>query len=80
MDIWARRLLATNEAYPGDAANRSRSHDSVIGVYDDAGNVSETHDHGTSSESGKLIIQTVPTKWYERSQWLQLQVVEHKWR
>jgi hypothetical protein len=45
MDIWARRLLATNEAYPGDAANRSRSHGAVIGVYDTAGNVTEIHEH-----------------------------------
>ena len=26
-------------------ANRSRSHDAVIRVYDDAGNVIETHEH-----------------------------------
>jgi hypothetical protein len=29
----------------GFAKNRSRSHDAVIRVYDDAGNVIETHEH-----------------------------------
>jgi hypothetical protein len=29
----------------GYAKHRSRSHDAVIRVYDDAGNVIETHDH-----------------------------------
>jgi hypothetical protein len=30
----------------GYAMHRSRSHDAVIRVYDDAGNVIETHEHG----------------------------------
>ena len=29
----------------GYAEHRSRSHDAVIRVYDDAGNVTETHEH-----------------------------------
>jgi hypothetical protein len=29
----------------GNAMHRSRSHDAVIPVYDDAGNVIETHEH-----------------------------------
>jgi hypothetical protein len=29
----------------GYAKFRSRSHDALIGVYDDAGNVIETHEH-----------------------------------
>ena len=29
----------------GDAEHRSRSHDAAIRVYDDAGNVLETHQH-----------------------------------
>jgi hypothetical protein len=35
----------------GYAKHRSRAHDSVIRVYDDAGNVIETHEHiGDSKE------------------------------
>ena len=30
----------------GYAMHRSRSHDAVIWVYDEAGNVIETHEHG----------------------------------
>jgi len=30
----------------GYAMHRSRSHDAVIRVYDEAGNVIETHEHG----------------------------------
>jgi hypothetical protein len=35
---------------------RSRSHDAVIRVYDEAGNVIETHEHAASSESGEPIV------------------------
>jgi hypothetical protein len=35
---------AVNNAI-GYAQHRSRSHDAVIRVYDDAGNVIETHEH-----------------------------------
>ena len=38
-------LNAINNAI-GYAKFRSRSHDAVIRVYDEAGNVIETHDHG----------------------------------
>ena len=36
----------------GYAKHRSRSHDAVIRVYDEAGNVIETHDHAAISRSG----------------------------
>jgi hypothetical protein len=35
----------------GYAKFRSRSHDAVIRVYDEAGNVIDTHEHGASSRS-----------------------------
>jgi len=35
----------TRLAMQSDAQHRSRSHDAVIRVYDDAGNVIETHEH-----------------------------------
>ena len=38
----------------GYAEHRSRSHDAVIHVYDDAGNVIEPHEHGR--------VQRVPTR------------------
>ena len=34
----------------GYAMHSSRSHDAVIHVYDDAGNVIETHQHGCQSQ------------------------------
>ena len=38
----------------GYAKNYSRSHDAVIRVYDDAGNVIETHEHAGNSEDVRL--------------------------
>src|SRR5204863_3746212 len=37
----------------------SRSHDAVIRVYDDAGNVIETHEHAASSGSGELAVTSI---------------------
>jgi hypothetical protein len=39
----------------GYAEHCSRSHHAVIRVYDDAGNVIETHEHKASSKSGSAI-------------------------
>jgi hypothetical protein len=38
----------------GYLMHRSRSHDAVIRVYDDAGNVIETHEHKAISASSKV--------------------------
>jgi hypothetical protein len=35
----------------------SRSHDAVFRVYDDAGNVIETHEQRAISERGNLVVQ-----------------------
>ena len=40
-DLWYGELNAI-----ADAKHYSRSHDAVIRVYDEAGNVIETHEHG----------------------------------
>ena len=41
----------------GYAQHRSRSHDAVIRVYDDAGNVIETHEHTLAiSKSGSVLL------------------------
>jgi hypothetical protein len=42
--LWYGKLNAINNAI-GYAKHRSRSHDAVISVYDDAGDVIETHEH-----------------------------------
>jgi hypothetical protein len=42
--LWYRGPNAIRDAI-GCAKHRSRSHDAVIHVYDDAGNVIETHEH-----------------------------------
>ena len=42
----------------GYAEHRSRSHDAVIRVYDDAGNVIETHEHAGEFKSGSVILFT----------------------
>ena len=44
----------------GYAQHRSRSHDAVIGVYDDAGNVIETAEH-----KGEFKARYEPTYHYE---------------
>jgi hypothetical protein len=38
----------------GYAQHRSRSHDAVIRVYDDAGNVIETHEHKAISKDDEV--------------------------
>jgi hypothetical protein len=40
----------------GYAKHRSRSHHAVIRVYDDAGNVIQTHEIKASSKSGKAFL------------------------
>ena len=40
----------------GYAQHRSRSHDAVIRVYDDAGNVIERHEHTGDFNSGGLLL------------------------
>ena len=42
--LWYDGMEAASNAI-GSAKHRSRLHDTVIRVYDDAGNVIETHDH-----------------------------------
>jgi hypothetical protein len=42
--LWYRGLNAIRDAI-SNAKHRSRSHQAVIRVYDDAGNVIETHEH-----------------------------------
>jgi hypothetical protein len=42
----------------GYAEHRSRSHDAVIRVYDDAGNVIETHEHKGDFKSRRILGQT----------------------
>ena len=42
--LWYDRLSAVSNAI-GYAMHRSRSHDAVIRVYDDAGNLIELHEH-----------------------------------
>jgi hypothetical protein len=39
---------------------RSRSHDAVIRVYDDAGNVIETHEHAGGSKDGDFALEIPP--------------------
>jgi hypothetical protein len=46
----------TSDNAIGYAMHSSRSHDAVIRVYDDAGNVIETHEHGTSQEAVKGLL------------------------
>jgi hypothetical protein len=41
---WCTKINAVSNAI-GYAKFYSRSHDAVIGVYDDAGNMIETHEH-----------------------------------
>ena len=41
----------------GYAKHRSRSHDGVIRVYDEAGNVIKTHEHAVISQSRKELSQ-----------------------
>jgi hypothetical protein len=43
------------ESAIGYAKHRSRSHKAVIRVYDDAGNVSETHEHAGEFKKGKVL-------------------------
>ena len=50
----------------GYAMHRSRSHDAVIRVYDDAGNVIETHEHKADSESGERISLRISSKTKSR--------------
>src|SRR5207249_10625434 len=49
--LWYGEPNAVSNAI-GYAKHRSRSHDAVIRVYDGAGNVIETHEHGAISKSG----------------------------
>ncbi len=45
----------------GYAEHRSRSHDAVLRVYDDAGNVIATHEHKAISKSRNGDLATIPT-------------------
>jgi hypothetical protein len=46
----------------GYATHRSRSHDAVIGVYDEAGNLIETHEHaGDFKESSDSFFSSQAT-------------------
>ncbi len=38
-------LTRRDDLHPSNAKFRSRSHDAVIRVYDESGNVIETHEH-----------------------------------
>jgi hypothetical protein len=49
--LWYAGLNATENAI-GYAKHRSRSHDAVIRVYDEAGNVIATHVHAGDFKSG----------------------------
>jgi hypothetical protein len=53
--LWYGEPNAVSNAI-GYAKFRSRSHDAVIRVYDEAGNVIETHEHAASSKSGKSLL------------------------
>jgi hypothetical protein len=46
--------------------DRSRSHDAVIRVYDEAGNVIETHEPRAISKSGKRFVRINVTHMIER--------------
>ena len=50
--LWYAGQNAVSHAI-GYANNRSRSHDAVIRVYDEAGNAIETHEHKASSKNGE---------------------------
>jgi hypothetical protein len=49
--LWYGEPNAVSNAI-GYAEHRSRSHDAMIRVYDEAGNVIETHEHAGVSKSG----------------------------
>jgi hypothetical protein len=54
--LWYSEPNAISNAI-GYAKHRSRSHDAVIRVYDEAGNVIETHEHkGEFKESGEAAV------------------------
>ena len=59
----------------GDAKHRSRSHDAVIRVYDEAGNVIETHKQGAISKTGEFCSHRVAL-----SAKTTFQEVDHHWR
>jgi hypothetical protein len=50
-DRWSAEPNALSNAI-GYAKHRSRSHDGVIRVYDESGNVSETHEHKGDFKEG----------------------------
>jgi hypothetical protein len=50
--VWYGEPNAINNAI-GYAKHRSCSHDAMISVYDDAGNVIQTHEHKAISKSGE---------------------------
>jgi hypothetical protein len=52
--LWYGEPNAINNAI-GYAKFRSRSHDAVIRVYDDAGNEIETHDHSGDLKEGRAL-------------------------
>jgi hypothetical protein len=52
--VWYGEPNAISNAI-GYAEHRSRSHDAVIRVYDDAGNLIQTHEHEAISKSGEQL-------------------------
>jgi hypothetical protein len=55
--LWYSEPNAISNAI-GYAQHRSRSHDAVIRVYDDAGNVIDTHEHAGESQRTQDSVQT----------------------
>jgi hypothetical protein len=52
--LWYGELNAVSNAI-GYAEHSNRSHDAVITMYDDAGNVIETHEHKGDFKSGEVL-------------------------
>jgi hypothetical protein len=50
-----------------DEATHSRSHDAVIGVYDEPGNVIETHEHARELENNINALRTTCSMGFLRS-------------
>jgi hypothetical protein len=57
---FGRLWYAASDHAIGYAMHFSRSHDAVIRVYDDAGNVIETHEHEGISGSGEVALSIDP--------------------
>jgi hypothetical protein len=59
--LWYGEPNAVSNAI-GYAQHRSRSHDAVIRVYADAGNVIETHEHKGISKSREALCRFLPAE------------------